>query len=311
MNSEQVKQLQIQLNNKGANLKVDGILGPKTISAMNQFSAPTTGGMTTAQINQLQTSLGIPVTGVLDATTTTAMNKAVASSLASNPEAAHLVAQNSPDAIINAYATGDWSTVNDITGKPFSVQQQQNAVAKATEALTPGFQAADAFNKANVESSLGATQDNYNNFLKSEARDFSTQKQTLDKNAADNGVLFAGSRIQKQNNLQNIFDERLRQQQAQTGQNIGNTARQYQYQYGNDAAQGLSKYYNLPGQKYNAGVASGTTTPSNLSSIYNTGNYNFQGTVPVSNQTAIQTRAAGLLANKANKLVPYGYKTQL
>lgn len=318
MNSEQVKQLQRQLNAKGANLKVDGVLGPLTKAAMEKFSTNVTqpgATMTTEQIKALQTDLNskganLVVDGILGPKTLDAMNKAVTGAVASNPDAAYLVSQNDPEAIVNAYNSGDWSGITDVTGKPFSNEEQQAALSRAQEALRPGFEQERNYDTAGVSDKLASDQADYTGFLKSEAKDFGDQKNQIDQNAVDNGVLFAGSRIQKQNDLKTLFADREAAKRAQIAGDITSTARDYQYKYGDKAAGTLSDYFNLPSQTYNAGVAGGKVTRSPLSSVYNTGQNSYYGTANASNMANAQVRAAGLLANRTNKLVPYGYKNQ-
>jgi len=322
MTPDQIKTLQQQLNAKGAGLKVDGILGPKTTAAMNQFattaaaSAPSPTGMSTQDIMALQNQLnaqgaGLKVDGILGPKTTSAMNSAVSKSLSTNPATQSLVQQNSPDAILNAYMSGDWSGVNDVTGQPFAQDQIDDAVRRSEAVLAPAYKAQEAFDRANIESTLGGAQDQYNQFLQGEATDFKAEKEQQDQTAADQGVLFSGSRYQKLNNLSDKYEQRQANQLSTLGRQVGDTARNYQYKYGDQAAGKLSDYYNLGGQTYNANVAGGKVgNASTLSSVYNPSAYKFQGTAPVANKANAQVRAAGLLANRANKLTPYGYKNQ-
>ena len=325
MTKDQIKALQTQLNAKGANLTVDGILGPKTQSAMTQFqtqaSAPSTGAGTLSsdQVKALQTALnqsgaGLKVDGILGPQTQAAMNAAVSKSVASNPVTAPLVAQNggNPAAIINAYQTGDWSGVTNVTGQPFTADEQQAALTEAQNALAPAYREQSSNDLATTENSLGIEQDSYQNFLNSQGKQFTTDKNTQDEDAATNGVLFSGSRVQKLNDLKSSYDTAQQQQAATVGRQIAGTAQNYQYKYGNDAANTLSSYYNLGGNAYNPGVATGGVTKgSSLSSYYNPSAYNYQGTAVNANNANAQTRAAALLANKANKLLPSGYNTQL
>lgn len=264
--------------------------------------------MNADSIKTLQTQLGVPATGVFDAATSNAMNKAVSTSLAKNSS----IGSNKSDAILNAYMTGDWSGVTDLTGKPFTDQQQQAAVAQATSALAPGYDAQAANDKATAEASLTAEGRGYSNFEQNQKQQFGIDKNNLDTSAAANGVLYSGARIQKQNQLSAAYGNADQQQRESTGAEIANTGRNFAYNYGTPAASTLSGYYSLPGAAtYNAGVAGGRVTPSSLSSIYTpSAGYAYQGTQPVAQRAAIQTRAAGLLANSANKLALTGYKTQ-
>ena len=268
--------------------------------------------MTPDAIRNLQTSLGLPATGVFDAATSSAMSAAVSKAVASNADVQKYAGTNDPAKILTAYQTGDFSGLTDLTGKPFTDQQQQAAVAKAKEALAPAYEATKAYDQAGVEQTLQQDQQNQANFERDQGIQFGQDKQTLDKSAADNGVLFSGARIQKQNDLKTLYQNREADQQQATAGAIERTARDNQYAYGSDVSPSLSKYYSMSGpQTYNPGVATGGVAPSStLSAIYNPGQYNFQGTKPVAQQANIQVRAANLLANRANKLSLSGVGTK-
>lgn len=263
-------------------------------------------------IKQLQTSLGLPATGIFDPATSAAMTSAIGKAVSTNPTVQQYAGNNTSDAIVNAYQSGDWSGVTSLSGKPFTPEQQQAAVAQSSAALAPAYQAQEANDQATTEDSLRTEQEKLASGEKADATTFKTDKNTLDQNAADQGVLFSGSRVQKQNDLRTAYQDRSAAARSAAAENIGSTLRGYQYDYGNNAASKLSDMYRLPGAtSYNAGVAGGAVTPSKgLSSVYNPSAYNFQGTKPVAQTAAVQTRAAGLLANKANKLTLSGYNTQ-
>jgi len=274
MNPQQIKELQTQLNLRGANLKVDGILGPKT---------------------------------------TQAMNSAISGAVASNPSLSYLVSQNSPETLLEAYQTGNWSGVVDTTGKPFSDEDQRLAVEKAEKALAPGFNAEQTYAEDNVVRELGDKTRTFNEYLDKSAEEFQSDKADLDQDAASKGVLFSGSRIQKEKNLKSLYEKDLESKKATLGSNVSNLASDFQYKYGDESANKprLSQYYGAGSNTYNPNVARGGAVRNNdLASIYSTGNKGYQGTEVVKNKSAVQTRAASLLANKANKIVPYGYKNQ-
>lgn len=273
MTKQQIMDLQIQLNQQGAGLKVDGILGPKT---------------------------------------TEAMNKAISTSVGANPALAHLTAQNSPDAILNAYNSGDWSGVVDITGKPFSDEDQKLAVEKANAALSPGFEEQQRYDESVFGRKLEDEKRGYDDYLKTSERNFQADKENLDQNAADRGVLFSGGRFQKEQNLKTMYEQDEKEKAASVGSNIGSVANDFRYKYGDSsvAKPTLSQYYQLGSNSYNPNVARGGVTPGGLSSVYSPGGQKYQGTQINANKAATQVRAASLLANKANKIVPYGYQNQ-
>jgi len=267
-------------------------------------------------IRQLQMMLNarginVPVSGVLDQATFSAMNSAVSSSVASRPNLSNMTGA-SPEALVNAYMTNNWSEVTDITGQPFSQKDQASAVSDAERALAPAYKAQQAYDTAGVTDTLQDQQDSFGRFLGNEAETFSDNKNTLDQNAADQGVLFSGSRYQKLNDLKNTYEDRQRLERADVGKDIARTARQNQYAYGNPASENLSSYYQLSkGNEYNPQVVGNNANQSkSLSSMYNPSDYKFQGTAVNANKAQVQTRAASLLSNKANKLSMGGYKRQ-
>lgn len=243
----------------------------------------------------------------------TAFKEAVAAALAQDPNFARYSGSNTIDGLIDAYTTNDWSRTLDVTGKPFTQEQQQAAFNKAARQLAPGFEATTAMDQATVEDTLGQQRQDLNEFREDEKLAFGIDKNKADQSAADRGVLFAGSRLQKQRDLRDNYQTRDSRAADRTARNIGNTARDFQYRYGNDAAKGLSDMYRIPGQQsFNANVAGGSVKSSNgLSKAYNPRQFDFQGTVPVSQKAATQTRAAGLLKNTANKLTSTGYNNKL
>lgn len=238
--------------------------------------------------------------------------KSIAAALAAIPGAAQLAGTNTVDAIINAYNTGDWSNVTSLSGVPFTKEQQRAAVAEAERALAPAYKAQEAYDTSIARDALEAEQKDFGAFTDAEAKAFGVNKDVLDQNAADQGVLFSGSRVQKLNDLRSTYAEREAARRGIAESNIRSTARDYQYKYGDDGAKNLRDYYKLPGAStFDPNVAGGKVTPGGgLTSLYNTGDFKFQGTAPVAQKAAVQTRAASLLGNRANKLSTLGYKTQ-
>ncbi len=202
------------------------------------------------------------------------------------------------------------NAVNPNTGQPFTNSEQQSALSQATNDLDPAFQAQKQKDQQDTEASLAAKQADYEQYLANQGQLFSSDKATQDQTAANQGVLFSGGRAQKLQQLQDTYARNAAYQGKNIGADIGNTARDFQYKYGNDTAGTLSQYYNLPGQNYNAQAPTGGVSRGGLSSVYNPSGSNFQGTAVNANKANANIRAAGLLWNKANKLVQGGYKNQ-
>lgn len=260
-------------------------------------------------IRQLQISLGLPPTGIFDNSIITAMNSAVSRAMSNNSDIARYAGNNSPDSILNAYMTGNWSGVTDLSGKPFTRKQQEEAVRQSEKALAPAFKAMASFDQANVEDTLRGGQQAFEDFQKGERVAFGQDKNALDDSAVNQGVLFSGARVQKLNDLRNTYQDREAAASRDVADQLASAARSYQYEYGNDAAGKLSNYYRMPGSStFNANVAGGNVTQNrSMSNIYDPSKYKFQGTKPVAHKAAVQGRAASLLSNRANKLSLSGY----
>lgn len=216
---------------------------------------------------------------------------------------------NSPEAITYATSTGDYSGLVNSQGRPFSIGDQQAAVTQATADLSPYYQAEQKKETADTEATLAAKKATYEKYVSDQATSFEKDKATQDQTAANNGVLFSGGRAQKLKQLGETYSANDAYKKTSVGADMGQTARDFGYKYGDAAANSLSNYYSLGGNNYNPTVATGGVTPSGLSSIYN-GNQGFQGTQVNVAKAAAQKRAAGLLANKGNKLTASGYTNQ-
>jgi len=233
------------------------------------------------------------------------------SGVANNPLIKQYTAQgNSVADIEHAAETGDLSGIRNQFGQPFSTQEQQDALAQSENDLQAFYKAQEEKDEADAEAALKEKQRTFQDYLINSGENFQADKATADQTAANSGVLFSGSRVQKENDLKTKYERDLAAKRAGVSADIGNTARDLQYKYGNDAIGGLSDYYKLGNNVYNPKVATGGVTSSGLSSIYNPGSYDFQGTKLAEKKTAAAKRAAGLLANRGNKLLSTSYANQ-
>jgi hypothetical protein len=200
----------------------------------------------------------------------------------------------------------------DSNGQPFSQDIVDEAFKKSEEALAPGFKATKEYDTSGFENTLEDKKSDYEKYLGEEASSFENEKTALDQDAADKGVLFSGGRAEKEKKLQNIYSSNEAYNKDKYGRSIADTTREFQYKYGNEAVQNptISKYFNAGGNTYNANVARGGVGTQKLSSFYNPSKYDFQGTAVNTNKANIATRAAGLLANRGNKLLSTGFKNQ-
>jgi hypothetical protein len=217
---------------------------------------------------------------------------------------------NSPEALANAAETGDLSGLVNQFGQPFSLEDQQAALKQAEDDTKLYYDALKQKETADAESALAQKQADYKDYLLTSGQQFQEDKSTADESAAQRGVLFSGSRVQKEQNLKRAYEQDQATKLRNFTSGLSDTARDYQYKYGNDSAKGLSQYYKAGGNTYNPNVATGGVGSSSLSKVYNPNQYDFQGTQNVAQKAAANTRAAGLLWNKGNKLLATGYSNQ-
>ncbi len=216
---------------------------------------------------------------------------------------------NTAESISYATSTGDYSGLVNAQGQPFSAGDQKSAVDQAAADLSPYYQAEQKKETADTEATLAAKQAAHQKYLAEQATSFQSDKRNQDQSAANQGVLFSGGRAQRLKQLGDTYSANDAYKRTAVGADIGQTARDFGYKYGDTASSGLSGYYNLGGNTYNPNVATGGVGSSGLSSIYNA-NQGFQGTQVNAASAAAQKRAAGLLANKGNKLTASGYTNQ-
>ena len=239
------------------------------------------------------------------------VDQTYADAIAENPAVNSLLQGGSSlEEIINALQTGNLSGIVDWQGQPFSVADQQAALAQGMEDDRLYYEALQNKEAADAEAQMAQQQSDYQDYLINAGQMFEADKTKSDQQAANQGVLFSGSRVQKEKNMQGAYQRDQATMQRNTSYNIGNTARDFQYKYGADAASGLNQYYNLGGNTFNPNVARGGVSSSGLSSIYNPSNYNYQGTRNTERSANANTRAAGYLWNKGNKLLSTGYSNQ-
>jgi len=231
--------------------------------------------------------------------------------IAADPRIQELVnAGNTLEDVIAALESGDLSSLLKSDGQPFSAEDQHAAQEAAQEDNRAYYEALQAKETADAESLLAQDQSDYQNYLINSGQSFEADKASLDQQASDRGVLFSGSRVQKQKNLQRAYEQDQSYTRDKVARNIGTTAQDYQYNYGNEAAQGLSQYYNLGGNTYNPNVARGGVSSSGLSSVYNASDYSYGGRRVGERSANTQQRAAGRLWNQGNKRLSTGYQNQ-
>lgn len=205
---------------------------------------------------------------------------------------------------------GEGGGTTDQYGQPFSNADQQAALRAAEAAGQGAFDEQKRKDQQDAEATLANQKTQYEAYLNKSQSDFQGDKTKLDQSAADQGVLFSGGRVQKLNNLKSSYEADQAGKLSSLGYNTGNTARDFQYKYGNNAAGPLSQYYQAGSNAYNPNVATGGATSGGLSSIYSPSSSDFYGTEVKKQKVNANQYAAGLLWNKGNKIVPGGYQNK-
>ena len=303
MTSTEIKQLQDKLVREGYMSQEEvntgyGIFGPRTTAALNNAEAGNK-----PKYAPISSASGAGDQPYSDEEYTAALNE--------HPIIKASVAKgNTADDLAYAASTGDFSGLVNQFGQPFSLEDQQAALKQAEEDNALYYDALQSKDTADAEAALAQKQADYQNFLLTSGQNFEADKATADQSAANSGVLFSGGRVQKEKNLQRSYEQDQAYKQGNLGRDIANTARDFQYKYGNDSAKGLSQYYKLGANTYNANVAQGGVGSGGLSKIYNPKEFDYQGTQNVARKTEAQKRAAGYLWNKGNKLLATSYNNQ-
>lgn len=280
-----------------------GIYGPKTTAAMNKYVANSGKDISIQNQNTSNGTKTDPNQPYTD--------EEYDASLNNHPIIKGAVAKgNTAEDLAYAASTGDFSGIVNQFGQPFSLEEQQEALRQGEEDNRLYYEALKQKETTDAELSLAKKQADYQNYLIESGNSFNKDKSTLDQTAANQGVLFSGGRAQKQRTLQKTYEQDQAYKQGVVGRDIAGIAQDYQYKYGNDAANGLSSSYNLGSNTYNPNVASGGVGSGGLSSIYNPGNYNYQGTRVTERKADANKRAGGYLWNRGNKLLATGSSNQ-
>lgn len=302
---------QFQLDN---GLKGDGIFGPKSVGIARTLATTSTpaGNPGSGKTADDPSNMFNTETGELNPNFKPTTQKELDAYYNASALAHPVFKNNDPSILAYAAETGDFSSLVNEQGLPFSIPDQKQAVEEASKALAPGFEAEKSFDTQNIEENLAAKKREYEDFLKTEGENFAADKAELDQTAADRGVLFSGGRVEKEKKLQDLYSRNEALNRARTGDDISSLARTFQYNYGDKASKqpSISQYYQVGGNTYNANTARNNVGKNPLASIYNPGVSDFQGTKVNANKVAANVRAADLLKNKGNKLLASGYGNQ-
>ena len=140
--------------------------------------------------------------GKLVTPTQSQLDKTYSDAAGAHPAISALTSGGTPLAqIINGLTTGDMTGITAANGQPFSTADQQAALAKGMAANSAFYTAQQANDKNTAQNSLAKNQADYQDYLTQSGQNFQDDKAKADQAAADNGVLFSGGRVQKQQNL--------------------------------------------------------------------------------------------------------------
>jgi len=233
------------------------------------------------------------------------------SALNNNPIIQDYVSRgNSVESLAYAAETGDFSGLVNQFGQPFSLEDQQAALKEAQADNALYYDALESKETADAESSMAQQKSDYQDYLLNSGQQFEADKMNSDQTSADRGVLFSGGRVQKEKNMERAYNQDQDSTLASFTRNMGNTARDFQYKYGNDAANSLSSNFNVGSNTFDAHKAVGGVGSGGISSVYNPSQFDYQGTRNTARSATANQRAAGKLWNKGNKLLASGYNNK-
>jgi peptidoglycan hydrolase-like protein with peptidoglycan-binding domain len=287
-----------------------GIYGPKTTAAVKKWQQQNGVDNTSGPGYWGPRSIAA-ASGSSGPETQESVDRQYMEAAAKNPKVQALVNNgDSVESIFYALQKGDLSGITDSQGLPFSPEDQQKAMEQAMEDNRLYYEALQKKETADTEASLAQKQADYQQYLINSGQQFEQDKTKSDETSADRGVLFSGSRAQKQKNLERAYQQDQEYNRNNLSRDIASTARDFQYKYGDKASRGLKDYYQLGGNTFNANVARGGVGTTGLSKVYNPNDFNFQGTRNTERTAAANQRAAGSLWNRGNKLLASGYNNQ-
>lgn len=266
---EDVKQRQLFLQQMGLYKgDIDGIFGPATQKAVQTY----------------QESQNIRPNGIIGPITSGKMNTHDArQQIQSNPNIQYL-RQNDPE--VNSVLTsmennGDINydiLTNMVTNNlsPADANEFKNYYDEYYSAYDPYYKEQQTYDKGSIENQLGLNQRNQERYLADSAAQFGEDKSTLDKQSANQGILFSSARAQAEKGLQDKYTNDLASKTDAYQTNAKNQLLNYQNKWGGDV-NSLSSYMQSPTQTYNASTPRNNVSSGGLSSFYNPGNYNLTG----------------------------------
>lgn len=282
---------------------IDGIFGPKTSSAVQQF----------------QQQQNIKVDGIIGPITQSKIDSYGAKQQINNDPNVQAAIANDPTAkaTLDALnASGDMSADHlysyavNYAGQPFSAEDFNKSYQDFYDQSKAYYDELQTYDKGSIENALGLNQRNYDRYLADSAAQFGQDKNAADSSAADRGVLFSTSRKQDLTNLQNKYQSDQASKADAYRASATNSLLDYQNKYGANATSALSKYGKIGGQTYNAFIPGGQTQSTGLSSFFSPSSYNLTGTTNADRVKNAAILAGYSLGNQVNKKSLAGYGRQ-
>lgn len=180
----------------------------------------------------------------------------------------------------------------DGTGSAADQAYYDSEYQKDLAEISPSYDQAQANASYDEGQGLAKDQADYQNYLDTSAQNFKNDKNAADETSAKNGVLFSTGRTQGLSNLQNTYNSDQKSKLADYTNDIDTSANDFQYKYGNNAANSLSQYYGLGSNKYNAQGNEASVKSGGVSPVYNPSASNYAGT-----QNSLKSYYAYLMAN--------------
>ncbi len=268
---------------------IDGKFGPITANAVKQFQ--TTQGIKSDAIVGPITQGKINSYGVLN-------HPAVAAAMASDPAYAAAMKALQSDPKLSDAANAAFKMVGEGT---YSPEEFRNQYAQQYAALDPYYRQDEAHSKSNIENQLGLNKENYNRSVADTTAQFGNDKQALDTDSANKGILFSTARMQNEAGLQNKYQSDLAGKSSSYNAGQSGLLNDYQYKYG-DSVNSLGQYMNnQSAPTLNASTPQNNVQKGGIQSIYNPGANKYYGTQNTAQNYNTGVNTSDWLKNYYNK----------
>jgi len=300
----EVQQLQEYLRGLGLyNGNIDGIFGNKTDAAVKAFQAQ--------QNVKIDGNVG-PITRSkmkFNSQLGDLMNDpGVMSALQANPQYADMLEKLVKTGDVRGNVVMNFS--QSANGQILRDEDMQALYDQEYEELGGYYGAMQDMEKSALNAQLGLQKRDFQRFLESSASNFKQDKDNQDTGSAQNGVLFSTGREEKLRNLEGTYRSNESAARDNLSTNMGNSMRDYQYNWGGDGMRSMSRQNRLGSQSYDAFTPRGVVNQGGMNSVYNPSQHNFAGVKKDERRKFANVYAQNRAANRGNKQGVYGHQTQ-